>query len=93
MEVKAIVEERGRDASSGRALAGLMSGAVSPFYAEILLGQARCFERVELRRLLANLRWADFKLKTSQLTPKHLIEEAFLASHLGKTLAYTGDSL
>jgi DNA polymerase III delta subunit len=95
MEVKAIVDAggRGREVSSGRALAGLMSGAVNPFYAEVLLGQARRFERAELERLLANLRWADFKLKTSQLMPKHLIEEAFLASHLGKTLAYADNNL
>lgn len=96
LEVKAIESEhrgKGREAMSGKALAASMAGNISPFYAEILRRQAVRFEDAGLRTLLANLRWAEFKLKTSQLGAKHLIEEALLASHLGKTLALTGDSL
>ena len=93
LEVKSLVAENGRAATAGRNLAGLMSGGISPWYAETLGQQAFGFERAELERLLANLRWADFKVKTSALTPKHLVEEALMASHLGKTLAYAGSSL
>ena len=93
LEVKSLVAENGRAAAAGRNLAGLMSGGISPWYAETLGQQAFGFERAELERLLANLRWADFKVKTSALTPKHLVEEALMASHLGKTLAYAGSSL
>jgi len=93
LEVKSLVSETGRRSSSGAALAGLMSGTISPWYAEALGRQALGFEGEELERLLANLRWADFKVKTSAAVPKHLVEEALLASHLGKTLAYAGNNL
>jgi len=93
LEVKALVAERGRAAAGGRALSGLMSGAINPWYAEKLGKQAARLERPELERLLANLRWVDFKLKTSRLNPQHLVEEALVASHLGKTLAYAGSNL
>jgi len=93
LEVKSLVAEKGRAAASGPALAGLMTGGISPWYADALGRQALVFERAELERLLANLRWADFKVKTSSLAAKHLVEEALMASHLGKTLAYSGNSL
>jgi DNA polymerase-3 subunit delta len=87
LEVRAIIAERGRKAASGRALTGLMSNPVGPWYAEKLGKQALEIERPELERLLTNLRWADFKVKTSNLEPKYLVEEALLACQLGKTLA------
>ena len=93
LEVKSLVSEAGRRSTSGEALAGQMSGAIGPWYAEALGRQARGFKGEELERLLANLRWADLKVKTSAAVPKHLVEEALLASHLGKTLAYAGHSL
>lgn len=93
LEVQALVAEHGRRAAAGRALADLMSGALSPWYAGVLGRQALEFDRPGLERLLANLRWADFKVKTGAAAPKHLVEEALLASHLGKTLAYAGHNL
>lgn len=93
LEVKALVSEAARGATSGADLAGKMTGAISPWYAEALGRQARGFEGPQLERLLSNLRWADFKAKTGAASPKHLVEEALLASHLGKTLAYSGNNL
>jgi DNA polymerase III delta subunit len=93
MEVKAIMEEHGRRSATGKSLAALMAGPVNPFYADVLRRQALRFEKSELESLLNNLRWADFKIKTSRLEPKHIIEEALLAAHLGKTLAYPGENL
>jgi DNA polymerase-3 subunit delta len=93
LEVKALLAERGSGAPGGRKLAGMMSGAISPWYAEVLGRQAVRFDRPELERLLANLRWADFKLKTTQLEPKYLLEEALVAAHIGKTLASPGISV
>ena len=40
-----------------------------------------------LESLLANLRWADLRLKTTSLDARCVIEEALLAAHAGKTLA------
>ena len=42
-----------------------------------------------LESLLANLRWADLRLKTTSLDARCVIEEALLAAHAGKTLATT----
>jgi DNA polymerase-3 subunit delta len=86
LQVGAILREKGR-AASGGALAGLMGGAVSPYYAEILRRQCSRLQPEAIERLLSNLRWADVKLKTTRLDPKSVLEEAILASHLGKTLA------
>lgn len=87
LEVKSLMAERGKSASSGRALAGMMAGSISPFYAEKLHRQASRFEKSELEVLLANLRWADLKLKITQIPRKNIIEEALMAAHLRKTLA------
>jgi DNA polymerase-3 subunit delta len=86
LQVGALVSEKGRAVSSDRALADHM-GANSPFYAGVLRRQAARFESDELEKLLVNLRWADIKLKTTQLDAKCVLEEALLATHLGKTLA------
>jgi len=88
LEVNALVAERGTSVSSPRNLAAAMSGAISPFYAEKLHRQASRCDKKGLEILLSNLRWADSKLKSTQLRPKGIIEEALLASHLRKTLAY-----
>lgn len=85
MEVKALVAESG--GGGGRALASTMQGTQSPYYAEILSQQARRFTMEDLERLLANLRWAETKAKSTALAAKGLVEEALLASHLGKALA------
>ncbi len=88
MEVKALSAERGGSASSGRTLAPLMAGSISPFYADKLHRQATRFTKEELEVLLTNLRWADLKLKSTQVPPKSIIEEALMATYLRKTLAY-----
>jgi DNA polymerase-3 subunit delta len=93
LEVKALLSEAGRRRPDGAALAGRMGGSISPWYAQVLGRQAREFERGDLERLLANLRWADYRVKTGAGVPKHIVEEALLATHLGKTLAYAGQSL
>ena len=60
---------------------------IHPFApAEQTAGYRILFE--ELERMLANLRWADIKLKTTQVDAKTVLQEALLASHLRKTLAY-----
>ena len=92
-EVQAIVAEHGRRAGTGKAVAGLMSGPVHPFYADRLLRQSRRIEPPVLKTLLHNLRWADFRLKTSQLAARIVIEEALMASHVGKILAYAPSTL
>jgi DNA polymerase-3 subunit delta len=93
LEVKALTTDSGSRVESARDLASAMSGGSSPYYAEVLRRQSRRFERAELIRLLENLRWADYKLKTTSLDPRYLIEEALLSAHLGKTLAYAEVSL
>ncbi len=82
-----LVREKGRAVSADKALADHMGGATSPFYAAVLRRQAARFSPVELEQLLTNLRWADIKLKTTQIDAKSVLQEALLASHLGKTLA------
>jgi hypothetical protein len=42
---------------------------------------------------LANFRWADLKLKSTQLPAKNVIEQAIVASNVRKTLASTPDYL
>jgi len=87
IEVRALMAERGKAVSTGRALADHMASPINPFYAEVLRRQAAAFSGEELDLLLTNLRWADVKLKTTALAAKSLIEEALLASHLRKPLA------
>lgn len=86
LEIHAIVAEKGR-AASGKALSGFMAGHTNPYFAERLRTQARTFDRAHLERLLVNLRWADARIKSTALPPRTLIEEALLASHLGRNLA------
>lgn len=81
-----LAAERPAAVANDRALASAMGG-ISPFYAAVLRRQAGRFQRDELERLLDNLRWADVKLKTTALDAKALLQEALVASHLGKTLA------
>jgi hypothetical protein len=64
-----------------------MDGLMSPFQARILLHQSACFEKEEVELLLNNLRWADLNLKTTQINPKHILEEALMASFARKRLA------
>jgi DNA polymerase-3 subunit delta len=87
LEVQTLIAERGRAVSSDRGLAGMLAATQSPFYAGKLREQATRTSRARLETLLANLRWADAKLKSTALPGRSLIEEALLASHVGKTLA------
>lgn len=87
LQVVSLLREKGRAVANDRSLAAAMGGATSPFYAAVLRRQAARFEAQDLERMLANLRWADIKLKTTQVDAKSVLQEALLASHLRKTLA------
>ncbi len=87
LEVQALVKERGRAVSTDRALAGEIAATASPFFAGKLREQSARTSRPALEALLANLRWADLKLKTTSLDARSVIEEALLAAHVGKALA------
>ena len=87
MEVQRVVAERGRAVSNDRSLADAIAATPSPFFAGKLREQAARIPAPLLEALLANLRWADLRLKTTSLDPRCVIEEALLAAHAGKTLA------
>jgi DNA polymerase-3 subunit delta len=87
MEVQRVLAERGRSASNERALASMIAATQSPFFAGKLRDQATRIPAPMLEALLANLRWADLRLKTTSLDPRCVIEEALLAAHAGKSLA------
>jgi DNA polymerase-3 subunit delta len=87
LEVQSLIAERGRAVSGDRTLAAELAATASPFYAGKLREQAARTTRASLESLLANLRWADTKLKTTALDAGGVIEEALLAAHVGKTLA------
>jgi len=90
MEVQRILAERGRSAANDRALADALAATTSPYFAGKLREQAARVSPAMLESLLANLRWADLRLKTSSLNARCVIEEALLAAHAGKTLASPG---
>jgi DNA polymerase-3 subunit delta len=87
MEVQRVVAERGRAVGSDRALAEAIASTASPFFAARLREQAAKAAPGTLETMLANLRWADLKLKTTSLDSRSVVEEALLASHVGKRLA------
>ena len=87
LEVRQIVAERGRAVSQDRALAEHIAATQSPFFAAKLREQASRTPPQTLELLLANLRWADAKLKSTNLDGKCLVEEALLATSVGKALA------
>ncbi|HXV12944.1 MAG TPA: DNA polymerase III subunit delta [Candidatus Krumholzibacteria bacterium] len=87
LEVRHVVAERGRAVSSDRALADSIAATQSPYFAGKLREQAARTTSRALETLLANLRWADLRLKTTNLDPKCLVEEALVAAHVGKALA------
>jgi DNA polymerase-3 subunit delta len=87
LEVQQMVDERGRAVATDRALADAIAATPSPFFAGRLRTQAARVPRAALETLLVNLRWADLKLKTTSLDARSVIEEALLASHVGKGLA------
>lgn len=93
LEVKALENELGPKAPSGQSLAAKMAGATSPYYAEKLLRQASRFQKEDLETYLSNLRWADLKIKSTQLPAKNIIEQALVASSIRKTLASATDYL
>jgi DNA polymerase-3 subunit delta len=87
MEVQRVIAERGRAVANDRTLAEVIAATPSSFFAGKLREQAARIPATVLESLLANLRWADLRLKTTALDPRAVIEEALLASHAGKTLA------
>jgi len=89
MEVQRVLAERGRAVSNDGALANAIAATQSPFMAGKLREQAARIKPALLESLLANLRWADLRLKTTSLDARCVIEEALLAAHAGKTLATT----
>ncbi len=86
LEVRHVISERGRAVSSERSLAETIAATQSPYFAGKLREQALRVAPAALETLLANLRWTDLKLKTTNLDPKCLIEESVLAAHVGKAL-------
>lgn len=86
LEVKYLLAERGRGASSPQVMAGLLAGYTSPYYVGGLLEQARRMDLDTLHRHLDNLRWADMKLKTTSLPSRSILETALVASSARKTL-------
>jgi DNA polymerase-3 subunit delta len=87
LEVQNVVAERGRAVSSDRGLAEAIAATHSPFFAAKLREQAARVTPANLETLLTNFRWADLKLKTTTIDAKCVVEEALLASSLGKALA------
>ena len=87
LEVQHMIAERGRAVSSDRALADAIAATASPYFAGALRAQAARVGSGTLEALLANLRWADLRLKTSSLDARCVIQEALVAAHAGKTLA------
>jgi DNA polymerase-3 subunit delta len=87
LEVQQVLAERGRAVSNDRALADAIAATPSPFFAGKLREQAARVSPAMLESLLANLRWADLRLKTTSLDARAVIEAALLAAHAGKTLA------
>lgn len=87
LEVRHVVAERGRSVASDRALAEAIAATQSAFFAGKLREQSSRATPRALETLLSNLRWADLKLKTTSLEAKCLVEEALLATEVGKALA------
>lgn len=87
LEVRHVIAERGRSVASDRALAETIAATQSAFFAGKLREQASRATPRALETLLANLRWADLKLKTTSLEAKCLVEEAVIAAEVGKALA------
>jgi DNA polymerase-3 subunit delta len=77
--------------TTAKAIAQRMSGSVSAFQATILVDQAKRFETEDLGIFLNNLRWADIRIKSSSVEPRHLLETALLASAGRKLLALHTD--
>jgi DNA polymerase III subunit delta len=87
LEVGHVVAERGRAVATDRSLSEMIAATHSPFFAAKLREQAARVTRDDLETLLTNFRWADLKLKTTSIDAKCVVEEAILASAVGKPLA------
>jgi len=87
LEVKSLLIEHGPAARSPQAMARLLSGFTSAYYAGTLIEQAQRLDLDVLHDYLANLRWADAKLKGSSIPPRSILETALIASHMRKKLA------
>jgi len=84
LSVRLLADEKGAPSRSTGGESGIR---LSDFQTRILKDQARRFEAKELMVFLSNLRWADVRIKSTSLEPRHLLETALLASAQGKTLA------
>jgi DNA polymerase-3 subunit delta len=87
LEVQHVLAERGRAVATDRGLAEAIAATHSPFFAAKLREQAGRVSSASLETLLTNFRWADLKLKTTAIDAKCVVEEALLASAVGKPLA------
>ncbi len=87
LEVRSVVADQGRAVSSDRALAGTIAATQSAFFAGKLREQAMRVPAPKLELLLGNLRWADLKLKSTNLDAKSIVEAALVAAEVGKPLA------
>lgn len=88
LHVRLLADEKG---SRARGAGQSSEGRVSDFQARIVVDQARRFDTEDLRLFLNNLRWADVKIKSSSVEPRHLLETALLASAQRKILALHSD--
>jgi DNA polymerase-3 subunit delta len=68
-----------------------LTGSLSPFQIGILLEQSKLLSSTDLQIYLGNLRWADYKIKSTAVDPRHLLETALVASDARKTLALPWD--
>ncbi|MDH3217791.1 MAG: hypothetical protein OEN01_16210, partial [Candidatus Krumholzibacteria bacterium] len=87
IEVKTLLLEQGSKVRSPRVMSGMLGGHVSAYFVGSLIDQADRFQPDTLHRYLQNLRWADFKLKTSSISPRSILETALIASSARKELA------
>ncbi len=77
--------------SQSAAVRDRLTGSLSPFQISILLEQAKCLSSKDLEIYLGNLRWADYKIKSTAVDPRHLLETALVASDARKSLALPRD--
>lgn len=87
LQVRALIEEKGSRARAPQTMSRELAGMVSPYFVGKLVDQADRFGSEDLRRYLANLRWADVKLKSTSLAARGVLETSLMASHLRKKLA------
>jgi DNA polymerase-3 subunit delta len=88
LHVRLLTDE---NKTSPKSIAEQLRRSVSTFQIMILVDQAKRFETEDLMVFLNNLRWADVRIKSSSVEPRHLLETALLASVQRKILALHTD--